>query len=102
MKIDHSLKTEVPAKIKEAKGGKSRSLSRPTQQGGVQDEVKLTGDASKLGELEARLAELELTDPKKVESIRQAIADGTFKVDEEVVADALINEAIEHLSRMNK
>lgn len=102
VKIDHTLKTEVPAKLKEVKGGKGRLLSRPAPHDGIQDEVRLTGDAARLGELENRLAELEISDPKKVESIRQAIADGTFKVDEEAVADALINEAIDHLSSMNK
>lgn len=102
VKIDSTLKTEALTKAKEAKGGRSRTLTRPTHQDGVHDEVNLTGDAAKLQELEARLAELEITDPKKVEAIRQAIADGTFKVDEEAVADGLINEAIEHLGDVSK
>jgi len=102
VKIDSTLKPEAPTKLKETKGGKSRTLTRPTQQNGIQDEVELTGDAAKLQELEARLAELEITDPKKVEAIRQAIAEGTFKVDEEAVADGLIKEAIDHLSSMIK
>lgn len=97
MKIENSLKTEAPAKVKEPKGSKSRILSQSTDQRGIHDEVALTGGATKLQELENRLAELEITDPKKVESIRQAIADGTFKVDEEAVADGLINETINHL-----
>lgn len=102
MKIDSTLKTDAPTKTKEAKGGKSRTLTRPTQQDGIHDEVRLTGDAAKLQELEARLAELEITNPKKVEAIRLAIADGTFKVNEEAVADGLINEAIDYLSSMVK
>jgi negative regulator of flagellin synthesis FlgM len=102
VKIDNSFKAEAPNKVKEAKGGKSRTVTRPTHQSGIQDAVELTGDAAKLQELEARLAELEITDPKKVESIRQAIADGTFQVDEEAVADGLISEAVEHLSSMSK
>jgi len=102
VKIDSTLKTDGPAKVKETKGGKSRVLARQLHQDGVHDEVELTGGAAKLQELEARLAELEITDPKKVEAIRQAIAEGTFKVDEEAVADALVNEAIELLSQQGK
>ncbi len=102
MKIDNTLKTEAPAKVKDARGGKGRTLSSSAHPSGIHDEVNLTGDATKLRELEARLAELEITDPKKVESIRQAIADGTFKVDEEAVADGLINEAISHLSSLGR
>ncbi len=102
MKIDNSLKTEVPGKVKDTKGGKSRTLVRQSDQDGVQDEVELTGNAAKLQELEARLSELEISNPQKVEAIRQAIADGTFKVDEELVADGLIKEAIDLLGSMSK
>jgi len=102
VKIDNTLKTEVPSKIKDTKGGKSRTLARQSDRDGVQDEVELTGNASKLQELEARLTELEISDPQKVEAIRQAIADGTFKVDEEIVADGLIKEAIDLLGSMSK
>lgn len=102
MKIDSTLKTDGPTKVKETKEGKSRVVSRQLHQGGVHDEVELTGNAAKLQELEARLAELEITDPQKVEAIRQAIADGTFRVNEEAVADGLVNEAIELLSQQGK
>lgn len=102
MKIDGTLKTNGPTKVKETKDSKRRILDRQVHRGGVQDEVELTGDAAKLQELEARLAELEITDPKKVEAIRQAIAEGRFKVDEEAVADALVNEAIDLLSQQGR
>lgn len=102
MKIDSTLKPEAPAKLKRTKGDKDRALTRAPHQDGVRDEVELTADAAKLRELEARLAELEITDPKKVEAIRQAIADGTFKVDAQAVADGLIKETIDHLSSMIK
>ena len=102
MKIDNTLKTVAPAKAKGSKGNESRVISRTRDGDGVRDEVDLTGNAAKLSEFEARLADLEVTDPKKVEAIRQAIADGTFKVDEEVVADALVGEAVEFISRRVK
>lgn len=102
MKIDNALKTVAPAKAKEAKDGKSRTLTRQTGDARVHDEVKLTGDSARMRELEARLAELAVTDPQRIEAIRQAIADGSFKVDEEAVADAMIQEILENLSHMIK
>jgi len=97
VKIDNTLKTTATTKVKEAGSGKSRTTHRLTPDHGVHDEVELTGDAAVLRELENRLAALEITDPKKVESIRQAIADGTFKVDEWAVAEGLVNETVEQL-----
>lgn len=102
MKIESTLKAETTTKVKDLKSGKNRTLNRALPQNGVHDEVELTADGSKMKELEDRLAELEITDPGKVETIRQAIADGTFQVHDEVVADALIKEAIDLLSNMNK
>lgn len=100
MKIDATLKTVAPAQAKEAKGGKSHTLSRQPLSDRVRDEVELTADSARMRELESRLAEMEVTDPQKVEAIRQAIAEGSFKVDEEVVADAMIKEALDLLSHM--
>ncbi|HNQ03472.1 MAG TPA: flagellar biosynthesis anti-sigma factor FlgM [Thiobacillaceae bacterium] len=102
MKIDSTPKVDGTTRIKETKGGQARALARRTQQDGVQDEVALTGNAAKLQELEVLLAEMELADPKRVEAIRQAIAEGSFKVDAEAVADALIKEAIELISRQGR
>jgi negative regulator of flagellin synthesis FlgM len=96
------MKTEAPARARDLRSGKSRPLPRPAQQAGVHDEVALTGNASRLRDLEDRLAELEISNPEKVASIRQAIADGTFKVDDEAVADGLIKETIELLGHMNQ
>lgn len=102
MKIDQTLKTVASTKVKEAKGGKSSTLTHLPHQDTVQDQVDLTGNSNRLRELENRLAQLEITDPQKIESIRQAIADGSFKVDDEVVADGMIKEALDFLSHMNR
>jgi negative regulator of flagellin synthesis FlgM len=102
VKIDNSMKTAAPSRVKEARGGKGRAATRSTRQPGVHDQVELSGEAGKLRDLENRLAELEVSDPEKVAAIRQAIADGTFKVDDEAVAEGLINATIEHLRSMNK
>jgi negative regulator of flagellin synthesis FlgM len=102
VKIDQTLKTVAPAKTKDIKGGKSSTLARSPLQDTVQDQVDLTGNSNRLRELENRLAQLEITDPQKIEAIRQAIAEGRFKVDDEVVADGMIKEALDFLSHMNR
>lgn len=102
VKIDQSLKTIATPKSKDIQGGRSRTLTRQTTPDGVQDQVDLTGDAARLRELESRLAELDSANPGKIEAIRQALTDGSFKVDTEAVADGMIREALDLLSRMNR
>jgi len=84
----------------QTKGVKSKP-SRDKTAGSVSDNVELTGTSSLMRELEAQLAELPPEDAGKVESIRQAIADGTFKVDEEAVAEGMVQETIEQLSHQH-
>lgn len=102
MKIDQSLKTVAVPKGKEVQGGKSRTLTRQSTSDRVRDQVDLTGDADRLRELEAQLSELDSANPGKIEAIRQALADGSFKVDTEAVADGMIRETLDLLSRMNR
>ena len=102
MKINNSLKVSAPNTTKASGQGQRSTLSRLLGDNGVHDEVELSGRDAKLRDLEARLADLEVTDASKVEKIRQAIAEGTFKVDENAVAEGLIGEAISLLSRQNR
>jgi negative regulator of flagellin synthesis FlgM len=71
--------------------GKTKSLD-----GGVDSSAKVTLSS-------AASTLLGGTDPafdaKKVESVKQAIDDGSYKVDPEVIADKLISNAKELLSR---
>jgi len=68
----------------------------------VSDEVRLTQTSEKMRHLESELSELEINDTAKIESIRQAIADGNFKVDEEAVAEGLIQESIANIGRRSR
>lgn len=95
MKIDPTVKTVAPLKAAETGAGKGSAAPHRTHT--VQDQVALTDSAARLRELEARLAELDITDPARVEAVRQAIAEGRFQVDPEAVADGMIREAIELL-----
>jgi len=55
------------------------------------DTVSLTETSAQLRSLESSLASLPVVDTQRVESIKQAIADGSYQVDAQTVADKLID-----------
>lgn len=101
MKIDSTLKNVAGVQAK-PKAGKGKASETGKSQTGVQDNVDLTAQASLMRSLESSLADLPDTDVGKVEEVRQAIAEGRFKVDEEVVAEKLVEETMEDLHHASK
>lgn len=67
-----------------------------------QDNVDLTTQASTLQALERTLAQVPDTDVSKVERVKQAIAEGRFKVDVGIVAARLVEESIVAISHAPK
>ena len=100
MKIDNALKN-VQSPSQKGKVGKSKAQGTQ-EQTGVSDNVELTARSALMQSLESALAKLPDTDAGKIEEIRQAIAEGRFQVNEEVVAEKLIHEAMENLRRGGK
>ena len=98
MKIDSALQQVTSAQAKGIKSKRSKDKGGSSSTGAVSDNVQLTDASSLLRELETRLGEVPAEDAGKVESVRQAIAEGTFVVDEEAVAEGLVKETIEQLS----
>jgi negative regulator of flagellin synthesis FlgM len=98
VKIDSALQHITSVQTKSIKSKPSKGKAAATAAGSVSDNVELTGTSSRMRELETQLADLPPEDAGKVESIRQAIADGTFMVDEEAVAEGMVQETIEQLS----
>jgi len=101
VKIDSAIQHITSVQSKGVKSKQSKGKHTGSAAGSVSDNVELTGTSSLMRELEAQLAELPPEDTGKVESIRQAIADGTFKVDEEAVAEGMVRETIEQLSHQH-
>lgn len=97
MKIDNNLsgiqgiRTRGARAEKDKKGGE-----RPAGSTGG-DSVAITSTSSRLQALEAILADIDVQDVAKIEEIRQAISEGRFHVDEQAVADALIETTLEQL-----
>ena len=58
---------------------------------GAADQLSLTSSAQLLKELSEAVAASPDVDPSRVEAIRQAIADGTYQVDAQRIADKLLN-----------
>ncbi len=82
----------APAEVGRKTAGAARA-ERPAARTGNDapaDEVSLTDTAARLRELEARLAELPVVDPKRVDEIRQLIAEGRYQVDAGDIAEKLI------------
>ena len=97
MKIDSALQHVASIQSKGVKSKPSKGKAEGAVSAAVSDNVELTGASSRMRELERHLADLPAEDADKVEAIRQAIADGSFKVDEEAVADGMVREAAEQL-----
>jgi negative regulator of flagellin synthesis FlgM len=71
--------------------------SVPQQQTGrpsTTDTVSLTDTAARLKGLENTIASLPVVDSQRVESIKKALANGSFPIDDQKVADKLVT--LEH------
>lgn len=79
----------APAEVGRKTAGAERPAAR-TGNDAPADEVSLTDTAARLRELEARLAELPVVDSKRVDEIRQLIAEGRYQVDAGDIAEKLI------------
>ena len=96
MKINSSIKS-VGASAVSGDGSKSgkRAASAPDSGGG--DRVQLSPRASQLHAIESSMADTPVVDSARVAKLRQAIAEGRFKVNPEAVADQLLQTARELL-----
>ena len=97
MKIDKRITPPAASKVSAAKG--KAGVKSPAPVAGRSDSLSLTESSAHLRELESQLASVDVTDSGKVESIKAAIANGTFSVDAEVVADRLIDHTKEALRK---
>ena len=94
MKIDPSIKSVGSGAVSggAARAGKG-TPSAPNSSGG--DRVQLSPLSSQLQAIESSMADTPVVDSARVAEIRQAIAEGRFKVNPDVVADHLLQTARE-------
>ncbi|MEJ2394554.1 MAG: flagellar biosynthesis anti-sigma factor FlgM [Candidatus Thiodiazotropha sp.] len=66
----------------------SRALAGKVKTKG--DSFDMTGSASKLLELEGRIAQMSVVDAQQVEAVRRALATGSFTIDPQSAADKML------------
>lgn len=97
MKIDKRTTPPAAAKASATKGKSAGKTSASTA--GGSDSLTLTRSSTRIRSLECQLASVDVTDAGKVEAVKAALADGSFTIDAEVVADRLINQTKEALRK---
>ncbi len=98
MKIETTTKRLTGVRAKDEKTASSRAAASVAGPLAVSDDVRLTDTSGRLRQLEGDLAGVDVADSGKIEAVRQAIEQGSFVVDEEAVAEGLIQESIENIT----
>lgn len=97
MKIDKRITPPSTTKVSATKGKGTGKAAETAAKAG--DSLTLTESSARVRTLEAELASVDITDAAKVEAVKAALANGTFAVDAEVVADRLIDHTKETLRK---
>lgn len=90
MKIDNSVGSVGGLPSGEAKSRDSKNAA-PASSAAAGEKVELSALAGRLRDVEASLANVPVADAGKIAEIKQAMAEGRFKVDASKVADGLID-----------
>jgi len=98
VKIDKRVTPTTASKVSATQAKGTAKVETPTPQGGS-DSLTLTESSTRIRALESQLAAIDVADAGKVESVKAALANGTFAVNAEVVADRLIDHTKETLRK---
>ncbi len=83
LKIDNSVKSVSQIKA-------SQAASKRSHGAGAQGRVDTSPLSSRLHALESSLEKVQVVDSARVKAIKQAISEGRFRVNSDVVADRLL------------
>lgn len=97
MKIDKRIPPTATTRVSSTKGKATGKSAGPGASGG--DSLTLTDSSTRIRALESQIASVDITDTGRIESVKAALADGSFAVDAEVVADRLIDHTKETLRK---
>lgn len=95
MKIDKRI---PPTQVGKVSGTSAKSGVKSARARGAEG-LSLSESGTRIRALESQLASVDVTDTGKIESVKAALAGGSFKVDAEVVADRLIEQTKATLAR---
>lgn len=65
--------------------------SEPVQASAGGDSLRLTGEAASLQTMQRELSSASAVDTARVQSIRQALEAGTYKIDAQTIADRMLD-----------
>lgn len=99
MKIDGLTPTTSSQRLDNTKGRRKGTADRPDKAAGPDATVELTGISSRLQELESYLSGFDSVDMDKVEAMRQAIGEGRYGINEDVIAERLVGDIVAGLRR---
>jgi len=91
VKIDGNLRSIQSGQVSEGQGRNNKTGATTPQAGASSGpRVQLSPLGSQLAGIEASLANVPVVDSQRVDEIKQAISDGRFKVNPDVIADKLL------------
>ncbi len=85
-----SIKPANPTGVPEVAAGKAGATQTPATPAAARDKVQITSLSAQLAQLEKMLNDVGVVDAARVDAVKQAIAEGRFQIDSEVVADKLL------------
>jgi len=97
MKIDSSIKSVGSGAVSSGGSRAGKGAASTPGSGGGSDRVQLSPLSAQLQAIESSMADTPVVDSARVAEIRQAIAEGRFKVNPDAVADHLLQTAHELL-----
>jgi negative regulator of flagellin synthesis FlgM len=93
-----SVKPVSPTGVQDVAPGKALGPQGTATVAPTRDKVDITSLSAQLAQLEKALNEIGVVDSARVDAIKQAISEGRFRVDSEVVADKLLHSVREFLA----
>ncbi len=89
-----SLQSLYSPQDRSVSNGREQEIRAPEAGTPRADSVELTDKARQLLQLEDKLAQFPAVDSQRVDAVRQAIADGSYRVDADLIAERMLaNEA---------
>ena len=92
-----SIKPVAPTGVQDVSASKPSGPQTPAAPAPAQDKVEINSVSAQLAQLEKILNEVGVVDSARVDAIKQAISEGRFRIDSEVVADKLLAAVREYL-----
>jgi negative regulator of flagellin synthesis FlgM len=99
MKIDNTQLNPITSTAGNLQTNAEKNGAVAKVESGATDKVSLSSKFQDLKSLGSEVGESATFDAKKVEAIKASVADGSFKVDAAKIADGLINNTKDFLSK---